>query len=76
MILLISIRCSSSLRVRRGAWLVQLPKPYSAMCSPYSMISPSCSPAKASRIDTYPARSDLTSVPDSTMPASQVFRIA
>jgi len=35
----ISILCSSSFRVRRGGWFVQLPNPYSAMCSPYSMIS-------------------------------------
>ena len=34
-------RCSSSLRVRRGSWLVQLPCVYSGMCTLRSHTSPS-----------------------------------
>ena len=39
-ILSISARLSSSLRLRRAAWLVQVPWVYSGMCTPCSHASP------------------------------------
>src|SRR6202034_52066 len=66
----ISLRCSSSLRVRRGSWLVHVPSVYSGMCTPCSHSSPSVNWPNPSVSEARPARSDFTSVPVSTSPAS------
>lgn len=46
--LAISLRCSSSFRVRRAAWLVHVPKAYSGMWALRSHTSPSSTVANAS----------------------------
>ena len=61
---------SSSLRVRRGSWLVHVPCVYSGMCTLCSHTSSSDIWPKPSVSDARPARSDFTSVPVSTRPAS------
>ena len=66
----ISSLLSSSLRIRRGAWLVHVPWEYSGMWTLCSHTSPSVTCAKPSTSDARPARSALTSVPVRTMPAS------
>jgi hypothetical protein len=71
----ISFRCNSSLRVRRGVWLVHVPSTYSGMCRFRSHTSPSSTVANASTSDARPRRSDLTSVPIRAIPASYVSMI-
>ena len=55
---------------RRGAWLVQVPSKYSAMCTLRSQTSSSETVAKPSTSEARPARNDFTSVPVSEIPAS------
>src|SRR5690606_1438892 len=66
----ISRRCSSSLRERRGSWLVHVPCVYSGMWTLRSHTSPSSIVAKASASEAFPCRRLFTSVPVSTMPVS------
>ena len=69
-ILSISSRLSSSLRLRRAEWLVQVPWEYSGMCTPCSQASPRSMSTNPSTSEARPSRSDFTSVPWSTRPAS------
>ena len=66
----ISSRLSSSLRLRRAEWLVQVPWVYSGMCTPCSHASCPSMSTNPSTSDARPSRSDFTSVPTSTSPAS------
>ena len=56
--------------MRRAVWLVQVPWLYSGMCAARNHTSPSSTVAKASVRLARPSRSDFTSVPLSTIPAS------
>ncbi|CPA97973.1 Uncharacterised protein [Mycobacterium tuberculosis] len=68
-------RCNSSLRLRRGSWLVQLPCRYSGMCALRSHTSPSSMVANESASDACPSRRLFTSVPCSATPASNTSMI-
>ena len=69
-ILSISTRLSSSLRLRRAEWLVQVPCAYSGMWTPCSQASSPSMSTNPSTSEARPSRSDFTSVPISTRPAS------
>ncbi len=69
-ILSISSRFSRSLRLRRAEWLVQVPWVYSGMWTPCSQASWLSMSTKPSTRDARPIRSDFTSVPMRTRPAS------
>src|SRR5919107_5162384 len=66
----ISRRCRSSFRVRVGSWLSRLPCEYCEMCELKSQASPSRTPTYDSLGCIAPARTLLTSVPVSAIPAS------
>ncbi len=72
MIFRISRLCRSALRLRLAMWLFQVPCRYSGMWTFCSHTSPSWTDAYPSTSEARPARSDFTSVPVSTMPASHV----
>src|SRR5699024_6976833 len=66
----ISPRCRSSLRDLRAAWFVHVPWVYSGMWTFSNHTSPSWMWANPSTSEALPCRSDFTSVPVRTRPAS------
>src|SRR6266498_2702269 len=67
----ISRRCSSSFRGRSGSWFCPAAGAYGGMCALRSHTSPRSITAYASPSWAFPSRSDLTSVPVSSIPQSK-----
>ncbi len=61
--------------MRRGAWLFHVPSVYSGMWTFSSQASPRSTATYPSTSDALPIRSALTSVPESTIPASYTSSI-